>query len=601
MKAGFQAGLGASALLGAAILSGCLQTTTTGTSLRRGETGTSPAQGDLGCETVTPSAAVNGTAQLKKRLCRSHFNEHQGFSETTGSGQKGSTSGTSGGGQQAGTGTGTSGGSAFADGGYVSSTYPKVLGPGFAPRHRLRSRRRGCLLSMPLRRINALTGGPLPTIPGAPRCDLQLGHHRLSELLPGVPFQRRLCSQHERPAVRPASAWVRAARSLTINEGLPHRYDCATLPLLNLFDGPAGSFCDPVSHLCNACNTDADCASVSAAAGLHCFKLDAGDATCGCLSDTDCAGLAATEGPHCYGNDAGGPGSCGCASDADCAGNPAGSACDLISSGAAAHSCGCSIASDCQPEQACLAFFLGLPSTTCGALCADDTDCNAGYHCDPYDRCRARCDGQPCPGAQPVCDSADVAGQNGRAYSGNRERRHLGTAIAFQAATAARRRDSKSTSAAAAGTGMIIPLVMPAWAMRVATCDAGPCPAGLVCDTSNENGQVSFLCRDCVSPIDCPYNVGCSEYTLTCGRCYGPNDCPPDDICSNYWSQSDGVCLASCDLISPRRPAHLRRPSSLTSRSQVLLRLPAGLDCASGPPTPGATFPSASSPAGWHR
>ena len=211
-------------------------------------------------------------------------------------------------------------------------------------------------------------------------------------------------------------------------------YDCATAPLLNPVDDFPGSFCDPVSHRCNACNTDADCAGVSAAVGLHCFKLDAGDSTCGCLSDADCAGLAATKGPHCFGADAAGSGSCGCSSDADCTGNPAGSGCDTISSTRTLHSCGCLTPRDCQPDQACLASFLALTSTACGTLCASDSDCNSGYACDPDNTCRARCDGNACPAPQPVCDGADTVGQNGRTAAGYRRKHPAGQSVPSGAA-----------------------------------------------------------------------------------------------------------------------------------------------------------------------
>ncbi len=159
-------------------------------------------------------------------------------------------------------------------------------------------------------------------------------------------------------------------------------YDCS-IPS----DGSQGFFCDPVAHLCGTCNTDAECAGLLNTSGSHCFKIDAGDSSCGCLSDTDCAG------------------------------NQAGPACDTTASDRAFHSCGCRKPEDCQPLQTCLTST-GPAFSACGTGCMADSDCQSGYFCDPKDTCRARCEGGPCPAAEPACDSQGGAGQNDETVDG---------------------------------------------------------------------------------------------------------------------------------------------------------------------------------------
>jgi len=248
----------------------------------------------------------------------------------------------------------------------------------------------------------------------------------------------------------------------------------------------------------------------------------------------------------------------GCTTDGDCSVDEFGSRCLLDAGGY----CGCASDTDC--PNARFPFCAGGECS--GALaCSADSDCPAGLSCDPTRTCHARCDdGGQCLAAQPNCDVADVAGNNGEGVDGA----DPGAIWCYECRD---RRDCPVGLACLADLNLCVQCDFDSDCTRGVcltdsasgdrhchdSCDAGPCATGEVCD---DWGQVSGgFCFGCLSPVDCPGDQGCNGSSHTCGSCLGPNamggpfDCPPDDICSNYWVRNSfefgltGACLPNCD------------------------------------------------------
>jgi hypothetical protein len=117
--------------------------------------------------------------------------------------------------------------------------------------------------------------------------------------------------------------------------------------------------CDPVSRVCFACQSDADCAKTPGTP----------------LCDTSAIGHACVE----------------CLQDSDCGQSPGGHTCL-----ASAERCGCRRGSDCAPGQTC-----NLLKESCVPACASDADCvgsSSGALCHPVlDRCVSCIRDADCP------------------------------------------------------------------------------------------------------------------------------------------------------------------------------------------------------------
>jgi len=327
-------------------------------------------------------------------------------------------------------------------------------------------------------------------------------------------------------------------------------YDCGLVPpLKGEVDMP---FC--ASFGCVLCRDNADCIrSGFADAGFSkcCFE---GDPACGgssnnlcaetCDSDQDCLGNGL--GSHCI--TIGNRPACGCASDTDCAGNSAGPHCDMTGDQYQGR-CTCAVAADCSPGETC--------NGRCMAECSRDSDCQAGFFCDPWSTCRPRCDdGGTCQAPDLLCDVNNIAGENGlngsapgdiwcyACLSGADCPEGLGCPNIVGGHVC---EVCTSSADCAPGTTCL------ADGVCHASCDAGSCARGLVCDRFNLAGNGADLCYQCVTAADCPGGEGCDQLSHTCGTCKGPTaaggpfDCPPDAICSNYWEGTSGVCLQNCD------------------------------------------------------
>ncbi len=313
-------------------------------------------------------------------------------------------------------------------------------------------------------------------------------------------------------------------------------------------------FCDWQSGVCTEpgkCLSDYDCSFSPSARGRFCSGSP-GECV-GCRDDLDCAnlGLASQGLGHCLAG-----GLCGCGSDTDCTGNPSGSSCDSSPGDPLYGACSCRSASDCPLDQACPISDYGAVRCTTG--CKMDADCAAGNFCDPAAVCRPRCDpGHSCDGTQLVCDSDDVAGQNGGASSGPvpgavwcyaclhagdcPQGLGCGADTGYSCGACGQSSDCGSGGACLGGACH-------------AACEAGTCPRGELCDVGGLTDGGLATCVQCLSALDCPDGEGCDSVTHSCGTCRGPNwqggpyDCPPGAVCSSYWSSSlEGVCLQNCD------------------------------------------------------
>jgi len=308
-------------------------------------------------------------------------------------------------------------------------------------------------------------------------------------------------------------------------------------------------FCDRDAGSCIGCRDDADCVTTGLAAEFGANQ---------CLSST-CTNPCPV---NCFGNPQGsacldGGLECGCNSDQDCAGSPAGQHCDLQ-----LGTCSCLTNLECNAGATCQ---LGQCSTSCSS----DTDCPSAYFCDPGLQCRPRCDdGDTCQGFASICDTNDLAGENGTVAGGSAS----GVIWCYQCLSS---RDcpnglgcSSSFTCAACDAdfqcdpGQVCNLGDGTCHDR---CDAGFCRNGEVCDTLGTAGYGANFCFACVSALDCPDQLGCNPDTHICGSCQGPKvfngpdlafyafDCPPDAVCSNFWAEFNsrpGVCLNNCDLRS---------------------------------------------------
>jgi hypothetical protein len=333
-------------------------------------------------------------------------------------------------------------------------------------------------------------------------------------------------------------------------------YDCSYSPLA------AGPLCDSDGGVCVQCLADPDClASGLASQGLsHCDPLQH-LCTAGCGDNADCVGSPV--GSVCID---GGVypdlvNFCGCGADPDCAGNPSGPHCDIDSSDSLYGLCTCLSSSECSGGEACQ-LSANSTSAHCSGSCSADADCPANYFCDSTSTCRPRCDtGHGCHGADPVCDSHDIVGLNGKGLSGAVPGAIWcypclnGTDCSGNLGCGA---DTKYSCGSCGLNADCAPgEVCLGDGLCHATCDAGSCPEGELCDTQGTAGNGLDVCYQCISPADCSGGQGCDTLTHGCGTCRGPNadggpfDCPPDAICSNYWSSSvAGVCLQDCDVQS---------------------------------------------------
>ncbi len=321
-----------------------------------------------------------------------------------------------------------------------------------------------------------------------------------------------------------------------------------------------GAFCESDAGSCVVCRADSDCVALGYAVEgySHCT---AGGCTPGCAADPDCAGNPA--GDHCV-TSTSSPGTdhCGCGSDPDCAGNASGSHCETD-----AGTCGCASAADCSPGEWCYPGNL-----VCTQYCQSDLDCPAQFFCSELSTCLPRCDdgGGGCQAPFLACDLGDVQGGNGSGVFGESA---PGSVWCYQCLTGddcsagqnceyTACRETYCYGEHSCHTGE----VCGADELCHASCDAGACPSGQICDVDNAGGDGFDLCQGCLSPRDCPGGQGCNRYTHLCGSCEGPtaglsaSDCPPDAICSDYWPGHDGlfgVCLQNCDVFACPNPTDI--------------------------------------------
>ncbi len=323
-------------------------------------------------------------------------------------------------------------------------------------------------------------------------------------------------------------------------------YDCSHDPTART----PTPFCDARGY-CVGCRENADCVASGLAALGDGFCDSAGTCTgLGCSTDADCAAKPPPD-STCLLWDAGTRSSsfCGCGSDADCVGQGTGTHCDLNLGDLDRGIFGTRAAA--RPEA--IVPTANCITQQCSTNCASDSDCGVGNFCNVYE-CSPRCDpGHACQGDAPVCDVDNLAGSNDGGVIWCYRCLQASDCDAGEGCTkyhacGACNVDSTCRSNETCLRGVCKP-----------TCDAGPCPAGEVCDTEGIAGNGPDVCYQCVSPIDCPNGEGCNSRTHACGTCTGPNaaksafDCPPGSICSNYWNRDgggSGVCLANCDAQS---------------------------------------------------
>lgn len=152
--------------------------------------------------------------------------------------------------------------------------------------------------------------------------------------------------------------------------------------------------CDTATGRCEACVSDADCAS-TAVQGARCLSDEKGNKQCGCREDSHCKGNR--NGPTCHA----GYRRCTCAADAQCTTAPY-TLCTLVHKGGAYAQChkACASPTDCGKGLACL-----FASSKCGE-CLSDAHCTASSapHCQAgTSTCVACTKDSQCTGSAKYC------------------------------------------------------------------------------------------------------------------------------------------------------------------------------------------------------